>query len=390
MSGVSPIRSIVHMDLDTFFVSVERLKDSRLNGLPLLIGGTGDRAVVSSCSYEARTFGIRSGMPMRMARRMCPQAITISGDFEAYSQYSGMVSEIVAESSPLYEKASIDEFYIDMTGMDRYFGCYKWAGELRQRIIHETGLPISFGLSVNKLVSKVATGEAKPNGQLQIPFTNVQQFLEPMPVFKIPMIGPKLGRTLTYMGVPSVGKLRQIPKPVLERAFGKTGIMLFRKARGEDDAPVTPHHEAKSMSTERTFQTDTMDVKMLRSLVTRMAEQLAFRLRDDHKLCACVAVKIRYANFETVSKQLRIPYSARDEELIPLVLRLFEQLYQKRVRVRLVGVKFSQLVSGRPQLNMFQDMHRQADLYDALDAIKHKYGKESIGKASGWVPPKSP
>src|SRR5210317_1256504 len=181
-------RSIVHMDLDTFFVSCERLLDSRLNGKPVLIGGTSDRGVVASCSYEARRFGIHSAMPMRMAKQLCPEAVILRGNSGIYSKYSTMVTDIIKENVPLYEKSSIDEFYIDLSGMDKFFGSYKLASELRNKVIKETGLPISFGLSINKTVAKIATGEAKPNNKIRISKGTEKPFLAPLSIRKIPMV----------------------------------------------------------------------------------------------------------------------------------------------------------------------------------------------------------
>lgn len=375
MGPVKPTdRSVVHMDMDTFFVSVERLKDSRLNGMPLLIGGAGDRAVVASCSYEARTYGIRSGMPMRMARRLCPLGVVISGDYTAYSDYSHMVTEIIEEEAPIYEKASIDEFYMDLSGMERFFGTYQWARELRQKIMKETGLPMSMGLSVNKMVSKVATSEAKPNGQLWIDGEQVQPFLAPMAVRKIPYLGANMARQLAYLGVRRILTLREIPQPVLERAFGRQGTFLFRRARGEDDSPIVSHHEQKSLSSESTFAQDTMDTAFLKTTLSGMVEKLACQLRKQGKLTACISVKVRYANFETVSRQARIPYSANDNELIRKAWDLFDRLYEKRVRLRLVGVRLSDLVSGGSQIQLFSSQARQVELYDVLDELRGRYG----------------
>lgn len=381
--SLSSMRSIVHLDLDAFFVSVERLKDSRLNGQALIIGGTGDRGVVSSCSYEARHFGVRSAMPMRMARKLCPHAIVIRGDFGAYSDYSGMVTEIIREDAPLFEKASIDEFYIDMTGMERFYGCWMYAEQMGKRVHKETGLPLSFGLSVNKMVAKVVTNEVKPNGKMEISAERVSPFLAPLSVRKIPYVGKKTTQQLVNMGVRTIETLREIPKPVLERGFGKMGRMLYRRARGEDDSPVIPYSERKSISKERTFAQDTVDIYQLKTMLTRMTEQLAFQLRKEHKLTACLAVKVRYANFDTVSKQIRIPYSANDAFLLEKVLSLFQQVYDRRVRLRLIGVKFSHLVPGGTQIQLFEDQSRQVDLYEALDALKHKYGDKVVGRGSG-------
>ncbi|MCI4668305.1 MAG: DNA polymerase IV [Bacteroidia bacterium] len=376
-------RSILHMDLDAFFVSVERLNDSRLEGKPLIIGGTGDRGVVASCSYEARQFGVHSAMPMRMARRLCPHGIIISGDFDSYTTYSQQVTEIIREDSPLFEKASIDEFYIDLTGMERFYGCWKYAQHLGGRVLHETGLPISFGLSVNKLVSKLATGEIKPNGKLEVPAPKVSGFLAPLSVRKIPSVGKQTTQELVNMGVRTVAELRQIPRPILRRVFGKSGTSLYHKARGEDNSPVEAFSEKKSISKERTFSQDTTNIYELKSILTQMVEQLAFQLRNEQRLTACVAIKLRYANFDTVSKQKRIAYCANDEILLEKMMGMFEQLYDRRLRIRLVGIRFSHLVPGGTQISLFQDQPRQVDLYQAIDQLKSKYGSKILGRASG-------
>lgn len=374
---------VAHLDLDTFFVSVERLRDSRLNGLPILVGGKSDRAVVAACSYEARRFGIRSAMPMKMAKRLCPEAICISGDFEAYMKYSDLVTEVIAERAPLYEKASIDEFYLDMTGMDRFFGSWKWAGELRDLIHKETGLPLSLGMSVNKLVAKVATGEAKPNGRLQVASPVIQDFLSPMPVRKIPSIGPKTSRELAMMGVRRVAILQQIPKEILEHIYGKHGSLLWQRARGIDNSPIIPSHDAKSLSTEQTFEVDTIDVVHLKACLTRMASKLAYRLRSSQRLCNCITVKVRYANFDTHTRQVRIPLSAQDGLLIEKALQLFDKLYERRLRIRLVGIRLSGLVHGSYQLSLLEDTPQQVALYQAVDGLKDRFGEGVIGRGSG-------
>lgn len=375
-------RAVVHLDLDTFFVSVERMRDRRLAGKPLIIGGTGGRGVVSSCSYETRKFGVRSGMPMKMARRLCPDAISISGDFEQYSKYSDMVTEVVREESPLFEKASIDEFYVDMTGMERFFGTYSWSKELRQRITKETGLPISFGLAANKTVAKVATGEVKPEGQGYIRRGEEQNFLDPLNVRKIPMVGEKTGQYLINLGVRKIRTLREIPREVLVRLMGKPGMTLYHRARGKDDSPVVPYNERKSISSERTFAEDTIDLAGLRATLIGMTEKLAFSLRESQKLSACITVKIRYADFNTVTRQSRIPYTAVDHVLSDKAIELFDQLYDRRQRIRLVGVRFSHLIHGGYQINLFEDTQKQIRLYQAIDRMKHRFGAGSVMRAS--------
>ena len=376
-------RSVVHMDLDTFFVSVERLMNSGLEGKPVIIGGMSDRGVVSSCSYEARQFGVHSAMPMKMARSLCNEAIVIRGDMDAYSRHSRMVSEIIAEEAPMYEKASIDEHYLDITGMDRFFGCMQWTHELRQRIIKETGLPISCGLSVNKTVSKIATGEAKPNGEIEIPGGQEQGFLSPLSIRKIPMIGNRTFHLLRSMGIATIGTLGQIPIEMMESLLGKNGLVIWKKANGIDPTPVVQYSERKSIGSERTFQRDTMDMAGLHDLLTSMVEKLAFQLRKEEKLTSIVTLKIRYSNFDTHTLQKRIAYTSFDHALMPVARELFERLYQRRMLIRLVGVRLSGLVRGVQQLNLFEDTTEMVHLYLALDKLRRRYGSDSVKRASG-------
>lgn len=376
-------RSVMHMDMDTFFVSVERLLDARLNGKPVLIGGTSDRGVVASCSYEARAFGVHSAMPMKLAKQLCPEAIVIRGNSYNYLKYSDIVSEIVQQAVPVFEKTSIDEFYCDLTGMDRFFGCYKFASELRQKVIKETGLPISFGLSANKTVSKVATGEAKPNNQLQISKGTERPFLAPLSIRKIPMVGDKTYQTLRNLGIKEIRTLQEMPVELLRRTLGENGETIWRKANGIDDSPVVPFHERKSISTERTFDRDTIDVVKLRGLLIAMAENLAYQLRKGDKLTSCVTVKVRYSDFQTQTLQCRIPYTSADHLLVPKVLELFDKLYQRRILVRLIGVRFSHLVSGGFQINLFDDTEERVSLYQAMDKIRHMYGDRAVVTAAG-------
>lgn len=374
-------RHIVHIDLDSFFVSVERLINPKLVGLPVLVGGSSDRGVVASCSYEARAFGIHSAMPMKMARQLCPEAVIVRGDHTQYSKYSDIVTEIINESVPLYEKTSIDEFYIDLTGMDKYFGCYKMATELRRRITKETNLPISFALSANKTVSKVGTGEAKPNGQKEIPNGTEKNFLAPLSVKKIPMVGDKTYQLLRGMGVLWIRTLQEMPAELMEQVLGENGTTIWKKANGIDNTPVIPYSENKSISTEQTFDRDTTDVKALKGILVAMTEKLAFQLRSENKLTGCVTVKIRYSDFNTYTMQARLPYTSLDHTLIAKVKELFDKLYQKRMLIRLIGVKFSHLVQGHHQINLFEDSIEQIQLYQAMDKIRKRFGKEAVQRA---------
>ncbi len=374
-------RTIVHLDLDTFFVSVERLVNSKLNGIPVIIGGMSDRGVVAACSYESRRFGVHSAMPMQMAKRLCSHAVFIRGDMDMYSKYSRVVTDIIAEKAPLYEKASIDEHYLDITGMDRFFGSLQWTHELRQRIIKETGLPISFGLSTNKTVSKIATGEAKPNGELHIPVQQVKPFLFPLSIKKIPMIGNKSYRLLRSMGVSTIKTLSMVPPDMLEQVMGKNGTVIWRKANGIDPTPVKPYHEKKSMGTERTFDKDTIDVKRLKEILIGMVEKTAFELRKNNRLTGNITVKIRYSNYDTHTLRQRIAYTSFDHILISTALELFERLYSRRMLIRLIGVRFSDLVTGHQQLDLFEDTPEMTSLYQAMDHIRKRFGNKAIRRA---------
>lgn len=378
-------RHIVHIDLDTFFVSVERLINPKLTGLPVLVGGSSDRGVVASCSYEARSYGIHSAMPMKLARQLCPEAVIVRGDHEQYSYYSNMVTDIIREDVPLYEKTSVDEFYIDYSGMDRYFGCYKMATELRTKIIKETNLPISFAMSANKTVSKVGTGEAKPNGQKQIFHGTEKPFLAPLSIKKIPMVGDKTYHLLRNMGLVYIKTLQEMPCELLQQVLGDNGSTIWKKANGIDNSPVIPYSENKSISTEQTFDRDTIDVTALRHILIGMCEKLGFQLRSEGKLTGCVTVKIRYSDFNTYTMQSRMPYTSLDFLIIQRVKELFEKLYQKRMLVRLIGVRFSHLVYGTQQYNLFEDTTGQIELCKAMDKIRKRYGNDSVSRVASQM-----
>ncbi|MCJ7934202.1 MAG: DNA polymerase IV [Chryseobacterium sp.] len=376
-------RAIVHMDLDTFFVSCERRNNSQLDGIPLIIGG-GDRGVVASCSYEARKFGVRSAMPIRMALRLCPDAKVIRGDHEMYSNLSHTVTEIIQEKVPLMEKASIDEFYLDLSGMDKFFGCYQWTKEIAETITKETGLPISFALSTNKTVSKIGTGEAKPVGRMEIKELEIKPFLNPLSIKKIPMVGDKTFQLLSRIGIRTIHTLSEMPVLILQQMIGVHGKELWKKANGIDENPVVPYSERKSISAERTFTSDTMDIIELKRLISGMAEQLAYQLRQEKWLTSTVVIKIRYANFDTETKQCKVSYTSADHTLSRVALDLFNKAYTRRMRLRLVGLRFTGLVHGNHQMNLFEDTEEQMSLYQTMDYIKSRFGTDAVGRASGF------
>lgn len=382
---IDGVRHITHLDLDAFFASVEQLRNPKLKGKPILIGGSSDRGVVAGCSYEARRFGIHSAMPMRAALRLCRDAIVVKSDFEAYSKASRLVTEVIADSVPLFEKSSIDEFYVDLTGMDKHFGCLKFSQELKQKVTKESGLSISYGLASNKLISKVATNEVKPNGQVEIPFGFEKGYLAPLSVMKLPGVGKERGYKLLKMGVETVKTLSEIPVTYVQNLFGKDGADLHRKANGIDTSPVVPYREQKSISTEKTFQTDTIDLRFLHAELTRMTEHIAFELRSQNKLAGCITIKIRYSDFVTETKQETIAYTAQDHLLIKKAKELFKSLYNRRQLVRLIGIRFTDLVAGVYQPDMFNDSQELIKLYQAIDSVKKQYGEDYVIRASGAV-----
>jgi DNA polymerase-4 len=375
-------RAIVHIDMNTFFVSCERLTNSELNGIPLIIGG-GERGVVASCSYEARRFGVRSAMPIHMAMKLCPQAKIMKGDMELYSRLSHEVTEIIQEKAPVVEKASIDEFYLDITGMDKFYGSYKWTDELAQRITKETGLPLTFALSVNKTVSKIGTGEGKQKQNLEIPQQLVQSFLNPLSIRKIPMVGEKTFQLLSRIGIRKIQTLSEMPAEALQRMIGQNGIELWKKANGIDNNPVEPYTERKSISTEHTFSQDTIDIPKLNRVLLGMVEKLSYQLRSEQWLTSTVTVKIRYANFDTETKQCRVQYTSADHILTQTVTDLFDKLYQRRMRLRLIGVRFSGLVRGTYQIDLFNDTEEMLALYQAMDRMKNRYGFDAVMRCAG-------
>ncbi len=382
MVAQSDNRSIVHFDLDAFYVNVEYLRNARLRGKPIAVGGHSNRGVIASCSYEARKFGVHSAMPTKLARRLCPELIIVHGDMESYSRFSNLVTEIIRLEVPVFEKSSIDEFYIDMTGMDKFFGTTLYIQQLRKKIIKESGLSISHALATNKLISKVATNECKPNGQTEVKPGNEKSFLAPLPIEKMPMVGNQTATMLRRMGVETISVLSQIPVEMMINLLGKNGIDLWRKANGIDETPIVPFHEQKSIGTENTFETDTIDIRFLHKELARMTEKIAFELRCNNKLTGCITVKIRYSDFQTLTMQSSIAYTANDHILLQKVKEIFTKLYDRRLLVRLIGVRFTNLVEGSYQINIFEDSQEMIGLYQAIDSVKKQFGEKLLYRAA--------
>ena len=374
---------IAHFDLDSFFVSVEFLRDPSLKGKAVIVGGSNERGIVTTCSYEARKFGVHSAMPMKAALRLCPHAIVVKGTYSDYTKYSRWVTQIIASKAPLFEKASIDEFYVDLSGMDKFFDPLKWTIELRELITSETGLPISFGIAKNKMIAKMATNEAKPNGFLQVPEGKEKEFLGNLELNKIPGVGEQTTKVLLHHGFKFIKNIQNSTPENLEKILGKWGFELWNKVQGTQHSTITPYHEAKSISTENTFEENVSDVNTLMSEIVRMTEKIAFELRKDEKVTGCITVKLRYPDFETTSRQTSISYTCADDEIIPVAKDLFHKLYKKGKPVRLLGVRFSDLTNDAIQTNLFQNAERKNILYKAIDDVKNRFGTGSVIRAAG-------
>lgn len=374
-------RHIAHFDLDSFFVSVEILNNPSLKGKPVLVGGF-ERGVVAACSYEARKYGIQSAMPMKKAMQLCPHAIITSSSRSDYSRYSRWVTDIIADKVPLFEKASIDEFYCDMTGMDKFFGVSQYTRQLREHIMKETGLPISCGLASAKYISKMATNEAKPNGFLEVPHGRETDFLWPLGIEKINGVGKQTEQQLKTFGIYTIEDIARTPVEVMERIAGKWGEALWHKAHGRGSADIDTDWEQKSMSHENTFDKDYTDIPFLHTELVRLTEKTAYSLREDEKLTGCITVKIRYSDFETTSRQETIDYTALDDQLIAKVKDIFNKSYQKGRPVRLLGIRFSQFIPITMQMSLFDNNVGKLNLYRAVDDIKNQFGSKAVGKGS--------
>ncbi len=380
---VSISNLIAHFDLDSFFVSVEFIRDPSLKGKPVIVGGSRERGIVTTCSYEARKFGVHSAMPMATAMRLCPQAIVVKGTYAEYGKYSKWVTQIIASKAPLFEKASIDEFYIDLTGMDKFFNPLQWTIDLRELIIKETGLPISFGIAKNKMIAKMATNEAKPNGFLQVPLGKEKEFLSSLELNKIPGVGEQTNQVLQYHGFKFIRDIQSSSPEKLEKILGKWGIDLWHRVQGTHHSTISAYHESKSISTENTFEENITNVNKLMSEIVRMTEKIAFELRKEGKVAGCVTVKLRYPDFETTSRQTSVAYTNADDEIIPVAKNLFHKLYKKGQPVRLLGVRLSDLNNDAVQANLFQNIERKNILYKAIDDVKTRFGTNSVNRASG-------
>jgi DNA polymerase-4 len=377
-------RTILHVDLDAFFAAVEQRDDPSLRGKPVIVGGGGpnDRGVVSTASYEARVFGVRSAMPLRTAAALCPNAIFVPVNGSKYSEASKQVMTILERFSPLVEQLSIDEAFLDVTGTETLYGSGEdLARKLKQAVHDETGLTISVGVAANRLVAKIASDLKKPDGLVVVLPGTEREFLAPLPIERLWGVGASTRKGLADYNVRTIGDLAALPEDVLVRRFGKHGGDLALRAQGVGDTVVGGHEGAKSVSQETTFDTDTGDWETLEQTLLALSEGVARRLRDDHILCWTVGVKIRDRDFVTITRQktLEEPTDSTD-----LIWRTAVALTKKEVKgkvMRLLGVAASGLTE-ESQLALFgQDDDRRRKAQAAADEVRHKYGSRSIKRA---------
>lgn len=375
-------RRVAHIDLDSFFVSVECLKHPEWKDLPLIVGGTSGRGVVAACSYEARKYGIHSAMPMAQAMRLCPKALVVKGSHEEYRYYSQIVTKMIADAVPLFEKASIDEFYLDLSGMEKYFDVTNYCKELREKIIKTTGLPMSMGIAAGKVVSKIAANEAKPNGFLEVPRGADKAFLAPLSIDKMPMIGQKTAMVLRRMGIETLGQLATRSVGELETRLGKAGLWLWERAQGIDRGEIVNYREQKSMSKERTYFDGIENEEVLLNQLMGLIQQVTTSLRRLGKDAGTVGIKIRYEGFETHVRQMTVSPTSSDHQLVPYIKQLFHELYDRRRKVRLLGVRLSNLVEKGTGADMFVEADRKEGLYEAMDKLQEKYKSLIVKPAS--------
>lgn len=380
----APYRAIAHLDFDAFFAAVEENRDPSLRGKPVIVGG-GERGVVATANYIARRYGVHSAMPLRTARRLCPHGVYLTGHYKLYQEYSRRLMAMLDCYSPLVEQMSLDEAYIDLTGTEKLFGPPEWTARLiQQRVADELQLSISVGLATNKLVAKVASDYQKPGGFTVVRPGEEAEFLAPLPVERLPGVGPRLLEQLRDRGVVTVGDLARVPSHLLRLSFGEWGELLAHRARGEDPRPVTPCEQVKSISREHTFDEDVSDIGLLESTLIALTEDVCRRLRSKRLEARTVTVKIRYSDFvtHTCSRTLSRPLDV-DEAFFEEVLDLFRQGRKRRYHLRLVGVGLSNLVPRAWQDDLFdQELPLLRELDLKLDTIRNKYGKDAIRRGA--------
>lgn len=388
LEKMNQLRNILHVDMDAFFVSVEEVLDPSLCGKPVVVGGDPNgRGVVAAASYTARKYGIHSAMPLARARRLCQSAIFLRASHRRYVEFSRRIFDVLQSYSPLVEPMSLDEAFIDITGCLRLHGSLlDTAQQIHDRIREQVGINSSIGIASNKLVAKVASAEAKPNGMLWIVPKMERKFLAPLGVEKIPGIGPKSAVELRRMGIHTVAHLGELPVEWLEQAYGKWGTALYFKARGVCEHPVTAEKEdSRSINRETTLEEDAVDPRFLKSVLSYLVEKAASQLRQENLYMRSVTLKLRYSDFKTVTRCHTLREFTNDDGIIfHAICNLFVKLFTRRTRVRLIGVSLSSLNRSRfQQTDLFEKAfpERRDRLFQGIDLIRGKHGFHSILKA---------
>ena len=376
-------RRIMHVDLDAFFTSVEQADNPRLKGKPVVVGGQPDRrGVVAAASYEARAFGLHSGMPLKTASRLCPQAIFIEGSIQKYLDTALKFMAILIDFSPFIEPVGIDEAFLDVTGFESlHSSIRRMAEKIRQRIKDDIGINASVGIAGSKLVAKVASEKAKPDGLLEVAAGKESAFLAPLPIGELPGIGKKTERTLRGLGIDTIGKLAAMPLSTLKIYFGASGVLLNRFSRGIDDSKVELPPEAKSISRETTFDQDTQDRALLRATLHYLSERVGSKLREKNRKARCITLKVRSADFSTTTRRRTLKQATdADQVIFAIGLELLKrELFIQKQAIRLIGIGVSHLVEAGRQLDMLDSTAAKLEqLNSAIDRIRKKYGFTSI------------
>ncbi|MFH2003711.1 MAG: DNA polymerase IV [Bacteroidota bacterium] len=375
------MRTIFHLDLDAFFVSVERILDPSLEGKPVIVGGDPHgRGVVAACSYEAREYGLHSAMPIRHAYRLCPNGVYLHGHHKEYSRYSKAVKNILVQYAPIIEQASVDEFYMDFTGCTHIYGSlYAFASKLQKEILDKLGLPCSIGIASNKTVAKIGSDCMKPRGITYVLPGMEKEFLVPMPVETIPGVGKVTLKALHAKGFYKIGDITKVSEEYFGSAFGKYGIDLWHKAHGEGTQYLNPPQERKNISKERTYNEDVMDKKEIESTLFNLTGQVCQMLRDRNWQTSTVSIKLRYSDFQTITRAKTIKATDDDKTIYDTAVTLFRNAYTRRVSIRLIGIHLTKFSEFAEQELLFEDKDTiREKMLKAVNKIRTQYGYSAI------------
>ncbi|MFC1617165.1 DNA polymerase IV [Candidatus Margulisiibacteriota bacterium] len=373
------MKNILCLDMDCFFVSVERVLNPGLQKKPVIVGGKpNSRGVVSACSYETREFGVHSGMALTIAYQKCPDAIFLMPNFKAYGYYSKLIAKILKKYIPIVEQASVDEFYLDLTGCEGIYGdIFNFTWRLKRYLETNLKLPMTIGMGTNKHIAKIASNLAKSQGLLKVLPGEEALFLGPLPIDFIQGVGKQTKKTLYQSGIRTIGKLASIPIRDITKLLGKFGVHLLLKAQGKGSQEFELGRQRKSLGAERTFTEDTTDLEYIKSKLSHIVEKVCFQLRKEGFKTSCVTFKIRYSDFKTETKRVTISPTDYNQVIFKTAWGLFEKLYQRRVRIRLIGISLSKL-QKEALTSLFFDSYKLDNLYQAIDKIKIKHGPMKI------------